>query len=295
MPPSRRDVIDLDAEYDGIVPGSWVVIERPGVSDAERPIVAVVTSVTTVSRTDYGMAAKVTRLGLDRDWLRDDDQMLTVARNTTVFALSQPLRLALEPIDDPICGHTIDLQRVYPGLRSGRWVVVEGERTDVPGSEGVRAAELAMLSSVVVGRAEAGDSLHTTITLAKPLAYCYRRASAVIHGNVVRATHGETREEVLGSGDASKPLQTFALRTKPLTYLPDATPLGASSALELRVDTLRWQEARDLVTLGPRDRRYILRTDDDDATTAIFGTGARGAEPASASGGTSPRARSASS
>jgi hypothetical protein len=45
------------------------------------------------------------------------------------------------------------------------------------------------------------------------------------------------------------------------------------------VDTLRWQEARDLVTLGPRDRRYILRTDDDDATTAIFGTGARGARP----------------
>jgi hypothetical protein len=276
--PDPRNVIHLDAEYEGILPESWIVIERPG---DELPFVAAITSVATVSRAGYGITAKVTRLVLERDWLTEADLLLSDIREVTVFVLSQPLVLALEPVDDDICGSSIELQQVYPGLQSGRWIVVEGERADVPATEGVRGAELAMLAGVTVGRdpARGSDTPHTTITLAKPLAYCYRRATAVIHGNVARATHGETREEVLGSGDASRSLQAFPLRTKPLTYLADATPLGASSTLDLRVDTLRWQEARDLVTLGPRDRRYILRTGDAEATTVIFGTGMRGARP----------------
>lgn len=275
LPPSPMDVIDLDAEYEGILPGSWIVIERPQV----KPLATRIVAVSTVSRADYSITAKVTRLELAEDWLKKDDVLLSAIRETTVFVLSEPLPIALEPVDDDICGSTIELQRIYPGLESGRWIVVDGERSDVPDTTGIRTAELAMIAGVSIGPdpVRPSDSPHTTITLATPLAYCYSRKTATIHGNVVKATHGETRQEVLGSGDASKALQSFALRAKPLTYLADATPLGASSTAELRVDRLRWGEARDLVTLGPNDRRFILRTDDADATTAIFGTGERGA------------------
>ena len=40
-----------------------------------------------------------------------------------------------------------------------------------------------------------------------------------LYGNVVRATHGETRFEVLGSGDAGKAFQAFTLKQPPLTWV----------------------------------------------------------------------------
>ena len=195
-----------------------------------------------------------------------------------MFVLSEPLELALEPFDDDICGATIELQRLYPGLQTGRWIIVEGERTDIPAT-GVRTAELAMIAGVVQGAnlIRTTDTIHTYLTLAKPLAYCYRRATATIYGNVAKASHGETRIEPLGSGDATRPLQTFTLRAKPLTYLPDSNALGAASTLELGVDTVRWSEAESLVDLGPKDHGYILKTDDADVTTATTGTGRNGA------------------
>ena len=271
------NVIFLDAEYEGILPGSWVVIERP---QFKLPVlVAKAVDVRTVARADYGLTAKVTRITLSQDWLDvDQDLLLSAIREANVFVLSEPLELALEPFDDDICGATIELQRLYPGLQTGRWIIVEGERTDIPAT-GVRTAELAMIAGVVQGAdlIRTTDTIHTYLTLAKPLAYCYRRATATIYGNVAKASHGETRIEPLGSGDATRPLQTFTLRAKPLTYLPDSNALGAASTLELGVDTVRWSEAESLVDLGPKDHGYILKTDDADVTTATTGTGRNGA------------------
>jgi len=273
--PDPLDVIDLDAEYEGIVPNSWVVIEGRSVV----PFVASVVDVRSISRTDYGLTAKVTRITLSMNWLdANRDRLLSDIRGATVYVVSDPLTLALEPFDDDICGSTIELQRVYAGLETGRWIIVEGERTDVP-VPAVRAAELAMIASVAVWRDpdRATDTPHTLLALATPLAYCYRRATATIYGNVAKASHGETRTEVLGSGDASRPLQAFSLRARPLTYLPDSNPLGAASTLELRVDAVRWSEAESLLDLGPKDHGFILSTDDGDVTTATTGTGRNGA------------------
>jgi predicted phage baseplate assembly protein len=124
-----------------------------------------------------------------------------------------------------------------------------------------------------------GDIVHTLLRLATPLAYTYKRATVKIWGNVVRATHGETREEVLGSGDASRAFQTFSLSAKPLTWLAAGNALGAASTLELRVDELRWHEADSLLWLGPKERGYLLRTADDDSTTIVTGDGRHGVRP----------------
>ena len=61
------------------------------------------------------------------------------------------------------------------------------------------------------------DSNPTVIELMKPLENIYDRKTVSIYGNVVRATHGETQKEILGSGDASKTNQRFFLKQKPLT------------------------------------------------------------------------------
>ncbi len=122
-----------------------------------------------------------------------------------------------------------------------------------------------------------GEKLHTFLHPAQPPAYRYRRNTVKIYGNVVRATHGETRNEVLGSGDGSKELQSFQLRQPPLTYLAAPNPSGTESTLEVRVNNVRWREALNLFVLSPNDRKYITKKDEDGKTTVIYGDGEHGA------------------
>ncbi|MGH8905010.1 MAG: putative baseplate assembly protein [Egibacteraceae bacterium] len=275
LPLDPRTVLPLDAVYDQIVPGSWVVVERAG----QSPRSIRVTRVETVAKAAYNISATVSQLTLAEDWLDATDVLLSAVRETTVYAQSEQLELAPEPRNDDVKGSSIDLDKLYQGLQSGRWLIVAGERTDIPGTTGVNASELVMLAGAVqaAGPNRPGDTSHTTITLAKPLAYTYKRDTVKIYGNVVKATHGETSGEALGSGDGSKALQAFTLRRSPLTYLASATPSGAESALEVRVDEVRWHEADSLVFLGPTDHAYVTRTDDRDATTVMFGDGVHGA------------------
>jgi hypothetical protein len=117
----------------------------------------------------------------------------------------------LEPVKDK----RIELDRLYGGLESGRWLIVSGERVDLPG---VVDQELVMLLGVEqsLDPSLPGDTLHTVLMLANDLAYIYQRDKMIIYGNVVKSTHGETRNEVLGGGSGSQPLQKFTLR-QPLT------------------------------------------------------------------------------
>ena len=210
------------------------------------------------------------------------------------------------PLQREICGtdEWIELDGLYHGLQSGRWLIVSGERTDVIDDYGVvpgiRASELVMLAQTkqdvqqlesagmqtdgyeydYYGEARQdlpGDKTHTYLQLAKPLAYYYNRDTVTIYGNVVKATHGETRNETLGNGDGSKAFQSFALKQPPLTYVPAATPAGAESTLKVYVNDVEWHETDALAGLAPTDRRFITRTDDDGKTSVIFGNGRAGA------------------
>src|SRR5690606_32353695 len=109
---------------------------------------------------------------------------------------------------------------------------------DIPGASGVPAAELVMLAGVTQLQDATGRP-YTRLDLATDLAYRYRRDTLVIYGNVVHATHGETRQEVLGSGDGSKAFQRFELRQSPLTFVAAPTPDGAQSTLVVRVNDIQ--------------------------------------------------------
>ena len=122
-----------------------------------------------------------------------------------------------------------------------------------------------------------GDRTHTFITLATPLAYCYRRDTITIYGNVLKATHGETRKETLGSGDATQPFQAFPLKQPPLTFVASPTPAGAESTRKVYVTEVQWYEADSLAGLSAADRSFITKIDDDGKTTVIFGNGRQGA------------------
>ena len=200
-------------------------------------------------------------------------------RKTVIWVETEALALAQEPYQEDVAGDTIELEDLYDGLIGGRWVIVAGERSDIPGTSGVRASELAMLSAVdqVFNKDLPADKTHSVIKVAAKLAYIYKRDTVTIYGNVVKATHGETRKEVLGSGDGAKALQSFTLKQPPLTYVSAPNPSGVDSTLKVFVNDIKWHEADGLAGLAPPDRNFITKTDDESKTTVIFGNGKEGA------------------
>jgi hypothetical protein len=247
---------------------------------------------------------KITLLTLDSPWLlirRPPIDLLTILRTTTIYAQSECLPLSEIPTSESTGNQsdsggstsqcilegnaTIELDSYYADLKSGQWLIISGERADVPGTSGIRASELVMLAGVTQDAGKLPDSTdpipddkrHTFLQLARPLSFKYKCETVTISGNVVRATHGETRSETLGSGDGSKALQSFTLRQSPLTYLAAPTPAGVQSTLEVRVNDILWHKAASLADLGPTDRNYTTETDDAGKTTVIFGNGQYGA------------------
>jgi len=423
-PTSYREssnVIYLDGSHDKILPDSWLVVDTSAVGvNRLKPagqnilIAKAGNPRASLSRAEYGFSGKVTRVELrdpadlagikkwiDFSGLKQNDSNETpidddfqLIRRTVVYAQSESLALAEEPIWNDVCGDRIQLGSLVDGLVSGRWLIVSGERTDVPGVKGVKASELVMLSGLDQGvspfcvqfpkgiipfpftsvfyitRAnEAGDRLvvgktpgvsfaaflqrvplpnapkqmycqsvelapglfadayvptvaervgifsdfdgllidpdskasfpggripinrlwdlfawrivarplDSTIVLANQLAYTYKRDTVTIYANVVKATHGETRKEILGNGDGSKSLQAFTLKQPPLTYVSAPTVSGVASTLKVRVNDVEWHEVDWLAGVGLTDHSFITKTDDDAKTTVVFGNGKDGA------------------
>jgi hypothetical protein len=230
----------------------------------------------------YGLSGKTVQITLPQGgpaWI-DETEDFAVVRGTRVFAGSERLELAEAPISENIGGCDIELDALYDGLQPGRWVIVAGERSiTVDGKDvnGVNVAELAMIDAVKQGSPQPVDKTHTFITLAPScLAYAYKRDTATIYANVVEATHGATSNEVLGSGDASKSFQTFTLKQSPLTFVSATTVSGVDTTLQVRVNDVQWHEAASLAALGPKDRQFLTRTDNDAKTSVVFGDGERG-------------------
>jgi predicted phage baseplate assembly protein len=298
-------VLWLDGSYDKIQPNSWLIVETEKTNLTENNVLVAQAknANAALSRSDYGISAKSTRIALapapgtaeEAQWITADLETITpvdgnvpadtadflAIRRTAVYAQSEELSLAEVPVTDSLNGAEIELNDLYDGLEAGRWLMIAGERDDPGLSEtsGVRAAELLMLQGAD-NRYDAqlpGDKMHTFLRLAKEMAYSYKRDTVTIYGNVVKATHGETRNETLGNGDGSQSLQSFALKQPPLTFVSAPTPSGVDTTLEVFVNDVQWHEADTLAGLGPKGRNFISKTDDVGKTTVVFGNGEQGA------------------
>jgi hypothetical protein len=287
--------VHLDAVYEQIQSGGWIVVDKRAVQAKLRNFkltedllqISRVKDVSSpVSRGEYGINSKTTRIELEDKWIEyrpdrlttSDDAEFQLIRKTVVYAQSEELKLAEEPIDDDVYGSRIELGALYDGLRAGRWIIVSGERTDIPDTTGIRGSELVMISAIEQSYDAnlPGDKVHSTLVLANKLAYTYKRATVTIYGNVAEATHGETRKEVLGSGNASQTLQAFTLKQPPVTFVSAATTSGVESTLHVRVNDVEWKESDTLAGLQSQDRSFITKTGDDAKTTVVFGNGEQG-------------------
>ncbi len=275
----------LDSAYDGIEGSGYALIQ---LGDGPR-LVRPVSSVQTLQRNAYGISGKTTRLTLSADWRTTPPYDLGDLRPVLVHTQSEALTLVDAPVTDDVAltaddlakGNGIELDALHKELTSGRWIILSGERSsaDIPGVAGVTASELLMISGLRQNfdATLPGDKTRTTLLLATPMANSYKRETVTIYANVVKATHGETRNEALGNGDGSQAFQQFTLKQPPLTFVSAPNPSGVDSTLEIFVNDVQWHEADTLAGQGPKDRIFVTKTGDDDKTTITFGNGAEGA------------------
>ncbi|MFE7836525.1 baseplate J/gp47 family protein [Streptomyces sp. NPDC057474] len=264
-------VVDLDGSHPDVVSGSWVVLSQEN-EDFYRELYKVVDH-SELSRSEYAVSGTVTRLTLRGEQQatrkdRDDGHSFGTPRNVTVFAVSEPLTVVEAPDTDPLSGQVFHVDGDATAMVPGRRLVMSGRLADGTGDQ----AEL-----VVLGAADASGARRTRITLAEPPRYRYERATAVLFGNVVKATHGETVQQVLGGGDARRAFQTMPLLHAPLTHVRADTPQGFTSTLTVRVDEVAWRELPTLYGAGAGDRVFTTRTEPDGPVVVAFGDGVRGA------------------
>lgn len=255
----------------GVTQGSWVLLD----DGRAMPLAFQVRSVKDQTLAEYTLTGKVTGFDVQRpDGTNPGNLSGFRTRSTTIFAVSQPLPLAPLPIEAEVGAGSAEadqltLNEMVLDLTAGQSVVLTGERADLPG---VTASEVLVLA----------DVFHidgfTTLAFKEPMAHAYVRETVTLNANAVKATHGETiAEEVLGSGDATRPFQIFQLRRPPLTHVPAATSSGAAAALSVHVDGVAWSPTDRLHGKGPDDRVFLVRHNDDGSVHIRTGDGVEGA------------------
>lgn len=259
--PSGTTTVHLDQSYPAIIAASWAVFERDGAVAARR-----VTAVAEVPHRQFALSGRVTRLTLGGDVGGFGP------RTTAVLTASRHLPLAPAPLPEMLAGtDAVELAFAFATtevpLAEGRTVVVAG--LDPSGEQ---AGEVATIHRVL-DPAGAGPRLR----LGAALTGTYRRASVRVLGNAARATHGESRAQVLGSGDQRLAFQSFTVTQPPLTHTRAPTESGTAPTLAVWVQGARWREVRSLHGRGPTDRVYVTRRADDGTVRVTFGDGRTGA------------------
>lgn len=263
-----------------------------------------------VGRSDYATNSRVTRLDLvdpntgepfqvvtpGNDNIPTDEFTISGLRQSIYAVRSEPVTLAEEPINAPdVGGSVIELHTLLDGIEVGRWIIVHGERTDIAIKRaplpdvilpGIVDGELALVAGVDQQPYPntPGDTLHTVLSLATPLAYTYRRSTVKLYGNVVKASHGDSVAETIGSGSAMARLQRFALRRAPLTFLPAVTTSGVQGTLQVSVNTVQWREVDSLLDADAAERVYETSTNEAGVASFTFGDGIHGARLPSGQG-----------
>ena len=160
--------IDLDAAYPQILADSWLALVKPNYVELYRAA-----KVRTLTRTGFGLAAKITRIEPDGK----EHLNFFGLRSTTVLAHSVELPLAEEP-DTAALGADADpdrdrrfiaLDRRVTPPEAGRLLVVSGRRKR---GRALRTLELVSEDGYRRATAAAGDSL---VIVAAPLSGSFRR------------------------------------------------------------------------------------------------------------------------
>jgi predicted phage baseplate assembly protein len=122
------NVVDLDAVYAKVTAGGWLVLTDPSGSSA-GPAVASIASVSTVSRSGYGVSAKITRVTLTSD--PGLAGFYAATRDTSVLVQSEQLPVAEQPLDHPLYGTVVDLDVIRTDLAGVTAIAITGNSQSI--------------------------------------------------------------------------------------------------------------------------------------------------------------------
>jgi hypothetical protein len=298
--PPNENLFYLDNTYPSVQPESWVVLKQ----ESSQSSAFYISAVREDSLTEFALSGKATGLIVDTGFIADTTTFRWVNtesgeagtiktttaklaefdfRKTTVYSQPEKLILTDVPVEphelvpgqEP--GQEIVLEKMVGWMHEGQSLMIEGELASQPG---ITKREIASIDTIVHNLE---TDLLTTIKLPSlsPLKYAYKLDTVTINANVAKATHGETKEEAIGSGDPTQRFQSFELKQSPLTFVPDSSPSGAKSTLEVRIDKVKWWEATSFENLSESEMAYITRISNDAKTSIILGNGVNGRLPPS--------------
>jgi predicted phage baseplate assembly protein len=274
----QNGVVELDGDHPRlrgtavaatVQDAAWLVLQSPTRCEVYRAL-----QVVPGGATRYALTGRTTSVKVDIS------EGLTGFGRGETLVLCQPRALpAAEAPAEAVSGTALNLVATDPLLPTGRQILITGEaHAPVAGStvDPAAAARPACEPAVVLTCAPSGDGV-MTVTLDHPLPTPIAAQTLRVLGNAVEATHGETVQQVLGSGDGRTPFQQVRPNRAPLTYVPDTSASGATSTMQLRVDGVAWTETPSLETAGPHDRAYVVQHDEDGAVRLVIGDGVHGA------------------
>ena len=126
---SAGNLVDLDAVYSKLTVGGWLALIAPDKQTSRSPSgfvsLCLIQSVTSISRSDYGMSAKITRVATDAQ--PSLPTYYGATRSTSVLTQSEELAVAEQPLSFPLYGAFLDLNEVRPDLASVQAVAVYGK------------------------------------------------------------------------------------------------------------------------------------------------------------------------
>jgi Baseplate J-like protein len=123
------DHIDLNAPCPKAVVGSWFALTEGGKAQLYR-----VKQTTTVSVANYALSAKVTELAADYTDAKVSDFHLPT---TEVWAHSEEVVLAEQPLEYPLYGAVLDLEQLRPDIAGAKAIAITGKSQKISVNVGV--------------------------------------------------------------------------------------------------------------------------------------------------------------
>jgi uncharacterized phage protein gp47/JayE len=138
--PSGATFLDLDATYPKIYPGSWIALydAAGALHTSPTPALALyrALSVSTVSRSDYGMSARITEVATDAGTTQFGEPAMLAdfcadTRWTTAHVQSELLPVIPQPLTYPLYGSSFALEALRLDLSGVQYIALSGRRQKI--------------------------------------------------------------------------------------------------------------------------------------------------------------------
>ncbi len=126
---ANKSALDFDAVYSKLAPGGWVVSMWPDIDGLGKLFMRIylykLTAVNAISRSDYGISARITRAITDT--LQNLERLYPNTRTASLLCQSELLPTGEQPLDHPLYGTFLDLEVLRPDLVGVAAVAVTGK------------------------------------------------------------------------------------------------------------------------------------------------------------------------